>query len=512
MSQLTGSVACGHTGTATAAVEILRAGGNAADAAIAGFFAACVCEPVLASPGGGGFAMVGFDHRPPRLLDFFTQTPVRCRSVDELDFESVWVDFGSARQEFHIGWGSVATPGAVRGMFELHRQYASMPMTALVESAIELIRSGVAVSSQQAEVLTLVEPIYIGRPGARKIFSSSSEPGRVARAGEVVAFSDLADFLDTLAREGDDLFYRGEFSALVDAGSASGGGSVCRADFEAYEAIWRQPLQTTFRDATVWLNPPPSAGGCLVMFALSLLSQLEPLIEEDDYFLAIAECLDSTNEARLKSTGSQPWPDLDKLFGEEMVEKYSRQLMGHRAAWRGTTHLSVADSQGNSIGITVSNGEGCGEVISGTGVMMNNMLGEEDLNPQGFHQWQCDQRMSSMMSPTIVRMAERMITLGSGGSNRIRSSILQSIVQMIDRGLAPEQAVLFPRIHLEGSTLNIEGDIASDVLQKLYDRFPEYNQFDGRNFFFGGVHSVVVTPQDTSGAGDPRRAGVCMSV
>jgi gamma-glutamyltranspeptidase/glutathione hydrolase len=123
---------------------------------------------------------------------------------------------------------------------------------------------------------------------------------------------------------------------------------------------------------------------------------------------------------------------------------------------RGTTHISVIDAAGNAASLTLSNGEGCGHVLPVTGIMLNNMLGEEDLNPEGFHRWGEDLRLSSMMAPTLAEHAGRLIALGSGGSNRLRTAILQVLCNLIDLGLSPEASVAAPRIHLERGKISIE--------------------------------------------------------
>ena len=140
-----GAVAAGHSKTAETAAEILRAGGNAFDAAIAAFFTSCICEPALASLGGGGFLLAKDETGRAKVFDFFTHTP-RSKSVNHaIDFYPVTVDFGSAQQEFHIGLGSCATPGAVSGVSTVHKSLGQLPMSELVQPALELARNGVIV-------------------------------------------------------------------------------------------------------------------------------------------------------------------------------------------------------------------------------------------------------------------------------------------------------------------------------------------------------------------------------
>ena len=140
--------------------------------------------------------------------------------------------------------------------------------------------------------------------------------------------------------------------------------------------------------------------------------------------------------------------------------------------------------------------------------MLNNMLGEEDLNPAGFNRWPCDVRVSSMMAPTLAEAKGQLIAIGSGGSNRLRSAILQTLVNMIDFDMTAQQAVEAPRIHFERDRLDIEPDLADDALRALYADFPNHRIWDSPNLFFGGTHTVCWDGRRFSGAGDPRRGGV----
>ena len=178
--------------------------------------------------------------------------------------------------------------------------------------------------------------------------------------------------------------------------------------------------------------------------------------------------------------------------------------------WGSTTHVSVIDSEGNAASVTTSNGEGSSYVIPGTGIMMNNMLGEEDLNPHGFHQWRPDQRISSMMAPTIVLKDNRPeIVLGSGGSNRIRTAILQVISSILDFQMPVAAAVNAPRVHWERGVFHLEPGFSRIEIDGM-ESVPGDQQvwWQTHNMFFGGVHTVVAQPNgEITGEGDPRRGG-----
>jgi len=511
---VTGAVAAGHELTAQAAELLLRDGGNAFDAAIGAFFMACIAEPVLASPGGGGFVMAHAAGRNDTVaFDFFTQTPGSQRPEAELDFEPVVVDFGSATQEFHMGVGSSAVPGCIRGLFALHRQLGSMPMRSIVQPALDAARSGITVTPLQAHVFSLVAPIYITRPAPRGVFQSSSQPGQIAQAGDVIQFTELANTLEAIALEGDDLFYRGEIAHRIDTQCRGHGGCITRADLEGYEMALRRPLAIDYRDARVFTNPPPAAGGCFVGFALKLLEPypLSPLrFGSVGHLTTLARCLAvADNARRQESTGATGLDPLDA----PMLSRYREQVHGRTQVQRGTTHLNVMDRHGNVAAMTVTNGEGCGDFVPGTGIMLNNMLGEEDLNPGGFHSWTPNQRMSSMMAPTLIRRADgRIVATGSGGSSRIRDAILQVVVNIVDFDMDVEQAVTSPRIHVDNGALYVEGGYDLGPLAPLLAEFSEHRVWQELNFFFGGAHTLSGEATGMHGAGDPRRGGVCRIV
>ena len=185
------------------------------------------------------------------------------------------------------------------------------------------------------------------------------------------------------------------------------------------------------------------------------------------------------------------------LFDSEISLKPNKNKPGSGS----TTHMSIIDSQGNAASVTTTNGEGCGYIIPGTGIMMNNMLGEDDLNPYGFHNWETTKRMSTMMSPTIViGDSGPELVLGSGGSNRIRSAIKQVILNKFTNNMNLEEAIKAPRIHLEENIIHCEPGINTDKLNFPWSTIHRWHE---KNLFFGGVNAV--TP--TNAVGDPRRSG-----
>lgn len=510
-----GAIACGHAETARAAELILREGGNAFDAVIAAFFSACVAEPVLASLGGGGFLLAHTQDRRDVIYDFFAQTPRSPLLEDALDFHPIHADFGATTQEFHIGLASIATPGAVKGVFKIHRELCSMPIAELARPAIDAARNGVVVSPFQAYILDIVSPILTATSESRQLLLGKADPESLIREGELLQQPQFADFLEALAHEGDDLFYRGEVASSIAGLCTDGGGQLTRQDLEAYRVVLREPVNMRYRQHQVLTNPAPSCGGTLVAFALNLLEHAQIHRFEygsHDHLHLLAQTMRLTNEARFeiisRAAGQFGMCDLLDAY---LLNEYRDRIAGNSRSLRGTTHISVMDGSGNVAGLTASNGEGCGHLIPGTGVMLNNMLGEEDLNPDGFYHWPADRRLTSMMAPTLIISPQgEKICLGSGGSNRLRTAILQVLVNIIDYGMPLSDAVNAPRLHFENELLSIEPGFEQKQLQSLLRVFTNHHLWEQNNLFFGGVHTVSEHRGVFAGAGDLRRDGVAI--
>ncbi|MBP0021438.1 MAG: gamma-glutamyltransferase [Cyanobacteria bacterium SBLK] len=513
-----GIVAAGHPKTAEAGREMLLLGGNAFDAAIAAILASFAVEPTLTSAGGGGFLLARTEAGENILFDFFTQTPRQKRPLEAVDFYEVDVNFGDAVQPFHIGLGAIAVPGNVAGIFAVHQQLGRLPFGIIAEPAIAYAKQGVKISPFQGFCISeLLVPILLALPESRKIYAPSD---RLLQAGEMLYNPDFANTLAALVEQGPDLFYRGEIARQLVKDSKEKGGYLTLEDLQSYRVIRRDPLAIDYRGRKMLTNPPPSSGGALIAFALKLLEAVD--FQEMEFgsdlhlqILSRAMCL--TNEARKDGYDAKIYQDniAAEFLSDCHVGQYRDRTRGILNKWGSTTHVSVMDEEGNAATATTSNGEGSSYVIPGTGIMLNNMLGEADLNPSGFHQWPCDRRISSMMAPTLVLKDDRPeIVLGSGGSNRIRTAILQVLSNLIDFGFSIEEAIASPRIHWENGLFSIEPPYCEERLNSI--DFPAGTQIHcwrEKNMFFGGVHGVRKTAAGKmEGAGDLRRGGaVAMS-
>jgi gamma-glutamyltranspeptidase/glutathione hydrolase len=501
---MSGVVAAGHPATAEAGAEALRAGGNAVDAAVCAVLASFAAESPLTGFGAGGFMMV---HRGGEtvLLDFFVAAPGRDGIERGAELVPVPVHFDADTvQTFYVGPASCGVPGTAAGLEQALTRFGTMPLAELVEPGVRLAREGAPVNVEQAYILDILEPIHARLEGTRELYAPG---GRTLRDGDPIRFGELAEALERFADEGAEPFYRGEVAAALSEFVIERGGTLGPADLAAYEAIERRPIRAAFRGTEVLTNPPPSSGGILIAYCLGLLERLGESSGPEQLVAAMG----AANEARGEAFA-------EALYGEGLeaslldpgaLDLVAGDLLGS------TTHIAVLDGDGMCASVTCSNGSGSGVLVPGTGVILNNMLGEEDLNPLGFHAIAPGRRVPSMMAPTVVlRDGEIELGLGSAGSNRIRSAILQTIVRAVEQGMAAQEAVRAPRLHYEQGIVQAEPGIDEEALARIEARGMPVLPRPAINLFFGGVQAVARDPSSgaLSGGGDPRRGGAVATV
>ncbi|HEX9380831.1 MAG TPA: gamma-glutamyltransferase [Gaiellaceae bacterium] len=483
-----GAVAAGHPLTAEAGARVLDAGGNAVDAAVGAALVSWVVESPLTGPGAGGFMLV---HRArdcsTRVFDFFVAIPGLGLDTRELaEMDRVDVDFsGGSTQIFHIGAASCAVPGAVLGLETAHKTFGTLPWRDLFQPAIELARSGVELNKGQAYLHAILDLILRHTPESRAVYEQNGE--RLV-AGDTLIQDDLAKTLEFLAEHGADDLYRGDLARRMVDHVRERGGCFTNRDLEEYRVIRRRPVSTDFFGQEYLSNPPPSAGGVLIAYGLPLLEEFgvgEP---------GSAEAIDA----------------LARVMREQAQARLGRgglaRALEERAAVvsRGTTHISVVDGKGNAVALTASTGAGSGIVVPGTGIHLNNMIGEFDLAKPP----RPGARLSSMMSPSIVlREGRPRLVVGSAGSLRLRGAVMQIVVNVVGHGLEVEDAIDRPRVHLEGDDLHCEGGHDAAELDKLEAMGWNVTRWRRRNLFFGGAAAVTLEDGRLAAAGDPRRGG-----
>ena len=513
MNQQGGVIAAGDPFTAEAGAEILRQGGNAVDALVAAGFAATVSESLVVNIGGAGFAMVS-NEAGTKAYDFFTSIP--SGPSDALDFREVVLDFGDETQSFWIGRGSTATPGLVAGLCALASEQGSLPLKTLVKPAVALAEGGFPMLRNKTYILGLLEPIFRDTDA---LASAYVKDGRLLGEGERVYLPDLARTLERIAAEGPDLFYRGDLAIQMVKDHRAHGGLLTESDLSSYRMVCTTPIKTGYRDYEVLLAPPSSHGGVLIAFSLKLLESCDlrgVAHHSAEHLNLLGHIMRLTNMARdawvrpmdvaafLSDAHVGPW--LSRLKSE--LDQPPRDS-DHEASGRGsTTHISTLDRQGGMASMTLSTGESAGYIVGKTGMALNNMLGEHDLNPNGFHQGNPGDRLNSMMCPVIVmRDGKPVLATGSAGSNRIRSAILQTLSNTLDFGMDADAAINQARAHYENGLYHLEYGIDGKSADALEEKGFRVNRWTGKNLFFGGAQMVLNSDGKQSGGADMRRDG-----
>src|SRR5438105_5814515 len=510
-----GAIAAGHPLTAQAGARMLEQGGNAVDAAVAAGFASWVTERPLTGPGGGGLILVhrGRD-RVPRLLDFFVAVPcIGSGRAERAAMEEIDVSFdGSSSQVFRIGAASVAVPGSPLGFEVAHRAGGKLPWPELLAPAIELARDGIELTRPQAYLHAILDSIL--RHTAEGAQAYGREGNRLV-GGDRFRLPGFADTLGAIARDGAGALYGGELGRAVVAHVGAGGGDLTSRDLNEYRVIWRPPVRSPFCGHEFVSNPPPSSGGGLIGLGLRLLDSL-PGRPEPGTAEAIARLVEVMREqTRARDTSFAHELRHGGLGRRLYSEDYLRAAAARiRASLRGaveasapggTTHVSVVDADGNAASLSASLGSGSGTIVPGTGIHLNNMLGEYDL---AHGRTRPGHRLTSMMSPSIALQdgAVRLV-VGSAGSIRLRGAILQVAANVLDHGLGVEDAINAARIHVEGPTVHCEGGHDPAELDRLEALGYEVTRWRRRNLYFGGAAAVGVGADGLEAAGDPRRGG-----
>ena len=518
-----GVIAGGDKQTIAAGEEILAQGGNAIDAAIAAVFASFVAESTMTSIGGGGIAIVG-DIRTNKaeVYDFFVNMP-STPPHPNMDFHPVTSDYGPAQDLLYIGRASVAVPGIVQGLCKLAAEHGSLPIKTLIAPAIRMAQNGVELSPSQEYVLDFLQPIFNDSPEVSKNFKKRD--GTDWKAGERNSFPALAKDFTQIAEHGSLSFTQGTVAQAIVQDQTAHGGLITIEDLANYKVNILDPIRIPYRDYELLFPAMPSSGGGLIAFTLKLLESVNLGEMEHlgiDHIRALAEAMRLTNTARpvWDAVPSSEQERIERFLGDDHVRAYQEKLGQildgaeppseplFPKTPNNTTHISVVDAAGNFVGVTTTAGEFSGYLVDGTGLHMNNMLGEADLHPQGFHKTPAGARLTTMMSPTVLlKDGQPQMVLGSGGSSRLRSAILQAIVNVIDFGLPLEEAVHRPRIHFGKGILQLEGGIPAERAEGLEQLGYNTNRWDDLNMYFGGTHVVALIDGEWVAVGDRRRGG-----
>lgn len=452
-------VAAHHPATAAAGLQVLRRGGTACDAAVAATLASCVAETTMTGLGGGGHAITwDAAARVARTFDFFVAVPGLDGTPDTSAAVVVPIVFETERVPYTVGAGSVGVPGVAAGCEALWQSGGRLPWRTLVEPALALARTGVALPPSHARVLAMLAELMTLNEGGR-IYAPG---GALLGAGGTVRAPGLVATLELLRDEGASTFYRGSVAKVLLELMRERGGPLTEADLEAYEVAEGVPAEGAYAGRRV-LARRDLAG------MLTALDRLPPLggLAPGPRALALADAL----------TGVEGPGD--------------------------TTNVAVADSDGNACVVTTSLGLGSGDWLPGLDVHLNSMLGEVDLQrgvpvPGA--------RMGSMIVPTLVLDGgELEVAAGAAGGSRIRSALVQSLAGLLAEGLDPVVAVEQPRLHPVGPVVHTEPGFAEESLAALAET-RDVRRWQTRHHYFGGVSLVA----RAGPAADSRRDGTAL--
>jgi gamma-glutamyltranspeptidase / glutathione hydrolase len=461
-------VAAGHPATAQAGLEILSEGGTAADAAVAASLASCVAETVMTGLAGGGHA-IWFDGQTgeARLLDFFVAVPAVHPDRAVAPLEDVGVPFGNEIVHYQVGIASCAVPGVPAGLHELWRAHGRLSWPHLVEPALDLARTGVAMPPAHAECLAMLAPVMTLREGAR-IYAPG---GELLLDGDRLEQPGLVNALELLRDEGARSFYDGSIAEVFAALMHEREGPVSREDLEHYQPLWLEPVGAEYLGRRVLTR----GGLSQLVTTLSALPELRGKAPAERA-LTLARVLEAP-----------PYSGKGEQIGD-------------------TTNLTVADSNGNACVLTTSLGLGSGDFLPGLDIHLNSMLGEVDLQVRPLIP---GARMDSMMSPTLVLDADGLtIAAGAAGGTRLRPALVQVLSGILDEQLEPQAAVDRPRLHSAGEIVRIEPGFEDEVPAALESAGFDVRRFSAIHHYFGGVSLLA----RSGGAADPRRSGAALAL
>ena len=380
-------------------------------------------------------------------------------------------------------------------------RFGSASLADLCPAPARVAREGAELTPIQAYLTEILGPILTSRPEGRAIYAPE---GHLLRTRERIRLPEVGDLLERLGAEGPDFLYHGETAAAISAWVLERGGLVTARDLAEYRVVERTPARARYRGRMVLTNPPPSSGGILIAYSLDLLERLGRPGDER----VLVRVMEQANRARTEDFehGLHSEGYLERFMAKEALETVASDV-GSRLG--STTHIAVMDAAGGCATVTCSNGSCSGVIVPGTGVHLNNMLGEEDLNPLGYHRHQPGRRIPSMMAPTVVlRDGVPEVALGSAGSNRIRSAILQTILAVVDDGLDAQAAVDRPRVHFEEGVVQAEPGVDEEALRRLEAAGRPVRRWPDLHHYFGGTSLV----SRWGSAADPRRDGKALEL
>jgi len=490
---------------ADAAARIADEGGNAVDGAVAAALVSMLSEPGVCALGGGGFVTIWVPGSDAVTIDGYVEMPGRGLPRDRFGrgVFDVTMEYGGGITTT-IGHGSIGTPGALAALGLASARYGRIPWPLLVEPAYELARDGFPLSQASSDYLQYSHEVVFGwhEPSRAALHR---EDGSLIPRGGLVQIAHRMDTIRAIAEQGPRAMYEGEIARLIAADMKANGGLITAEDLAEYRPLVRKPVEAVLNGWHIVTNPPPAIGGITLTAMLMLMNGYprEHWSPEDvDRLIRTQMAVLGFRRNQLDFSDDLPRDALRLLTTAEEgdIEALSKSAS--------TVHTSAVDSTGAACSVTISSGYGAGVMPPGTGIWMNNCLGEIELNRRGFHALAPGTRLTSNMAPTIARHEDgRILSVGSPGADRITTAILATVLNFTELGMSLSDAIAQPRVHVEhdgntGWRVAFEGSLPIEQLG-----YP-HRRFETIDMYFGGVGAAY---WDSHGefvaAADPRRAG-----
>ena len=484
-----------------AGLEAAAEGGNAVDAAVAAALAAMSTEPGVVSLMGGAFVNVWAAGADPVVIDGNVEMPGR--GLDPSAFgrgvRLVHSDYGGG-VTLGAGHGSVANSGALQALSVTRERYGRLPWRRLVEPAARACRDGYPVGAAAALYLGIVRDSIFGADEEAHALVTGADGGAL-QPGEISSNVDLADILDLLAVQGVSLFTTGAVGRVLVDDMAANDGLITLADLTAYEAVVRTPTMRRMGGWTVAFNPPPSVGGPMLATMLGELARMNGWSWTD-----VISIQRRVLSYRFNVHDRSHDLEADGHALLEAVERYGLPGLPTSAS---TANVSAVDEHGTACAITMSCGYGAGMVIPGTGIVLNNSLGEPELNRLGLHAVAPGTRLASNMSPTTARnAATAALAVGSPGADRITTALMQVLGRVLLRGEGLQAAVDAARLHvrfMEDGSPRVEYEPSDELADAVVESGLPGHSYPNPHMYFGGVGAAELTDHGLVAAGDSRR-------
>ncbi len=487
---------------AAAGARIASCGGNAVDAAISAALVSMTTEPGVVSLGGGGFVTIWADGQQPVTVDGNVSMPGAGLPAGQLGrgAREVYLSYGGGVSTL-IGHGTVATPGALAAIDVSAQRYGSLPWRELVEPAWEHARDGFPLPQASYNYLIHSGECIFGwhADSHASLFAN----GRLARTGERIHVPALAETLRRLADDGVESFYRGEIAALIVRDMQDNDGVLTATDLKDYRPIVRKPMDARIGPWRLAVNPPPAVGGVSLCAMLRLMGD-RPAQEWTAADVAhAADVQHAVLGFRRNHLDLSNDLDNDARRLLQLCERLDPAALMSPS----TIHISAVDSDGLGCSITMSSGYSSGVMPPGTGIWMNNTVGELELNRRGFDA-EPGTRLASNMAPAVARSDDgALLAVGSPGADRITTAMMMALLNLFRLEMPLADAIAQPRLHVEFTADNSARVAAEPGLDLSECRLPT-RPFDHQSMFFGGVGAAL---RDARGkltaAADSRRTG-----